>query len=62
MRLRGTQAKLDTFRIIYQESLDKCHLMNRNFEEASGQLKEMLASTVRDNLNLKKQIASGLAL
>lgn len=58
MRLRGTQAKLDAFRIRYQEALDESDLMNRKFEEAAGKLKEMLASKGIEVLNLKRQLAS----
>ncbi|XP_022147755.1 kinesin-like protein KIN-7O isoform X2 [Momordica charantia] len=58
MRLRGTQAKLDAFRIRYQEALDESDLMNRKFEEAAGKLKDMLASKGIEVLNLKKQLAS----
>lgn len=58
MRLRGTQAKLDAFRIRYQEALDESDLMDRKYEEATKDLKKKLTSECKQNLNLKKQLAS----
>nr|POE92201.1 kinesin-like protein kin-7o [Quercus suber] len=58
MRLRGTQAKLDAFRNRYMEAMKESDLMNRNFEEAAGKLKDQLASKGIEVLNLKKKLAS----
>ncbi|TYI03817.1 hypothetical protein ES332_A11G368100v1 [Gossypium tomentosum] len=58
MRLRGTQAQLDAFRYRYKKAMDESDIMNRNFEEASTNLKERLASKAIEVLNLKKQLAS----
>ncbi|XP_038905073.1 kinesin-like protein KIN-7O isoform X2 [Benincasa hispida] len=58
LRLRGTQAKLDAFRIRYQEALDESDLMHRKYEKAAKDLKEKLASKCTENLNLRKQLAS----
>ncbi|TYK25527.1 centromere-associated protein E isoform X1 [Cucumis melo var. makuwa] len=58
MRLRRTQAKLDAFRIRYQEALDESDLMDRKYEKATKDLKKKLASECIENLNLRKQLAS----
>lgn len=58
MRLRGTQARLDAFRFRYKELVDECDHMNRRFEEASRKLKDQLASSAIETLNLKKQLAA----
>ncbi|PPD86558.1 hypothetical protein GOBAR_DD16512 [Gossypium barbadense] len=58
MRLRGTQAQLDAFRYRYKKAMDESDIMNRNFVEASTNLKERLASKAIEVLNLKKQLAS----
>nr|QWT43304.1 kinesin-related protein KIN7B [Citrullus lanatus] len=58
LRLRGTQAKLDAFRIRYQEALDESDLMDRKYEEATKDLKKKLTSECKQNLSLKKQLAS----
>ncbi|XP_039024894.1 kinesin-like protein KIN-7O [Hibiscus syriacus] len=58
MRLRGTQAQLDAFRYRYKKAVDESDIMNRNFEEASANLKERLASKAIEVLNLKKQLAA----
>uniref|UniRef100_A0A7N2M2K8 Uncharacterized protein n=1 Tax=Quercus lobata TaxID=97700 RepID=A0A7N2M2K8_QUELO len=58
MRLRGTQAKLDAFRNRYMEAMKESDLMNKNFEEAAGKLKDQLASKGIEVLNLKKKLAS----
>jgi centromeric protein E len=57
MRLRGTQAKLDAFRYRYKEAQNEANLMNRQFEEASIKLKDLLALKGIEVLNLKKQLA-----
>lgn len=57
MRLRGAQAKLDTFRFRYQETVDEMKLMNGRFKEASSKLKEQLVINVTEVINLKKQLA-----
>lgn len=57
MRLRGTQAKLDAFRYRYKEAQNEVNLMNRQFEEASIKLKDLLALKGIEVLNLKKQLA-----
>ncbi|GFP80821.1 kinesin-related protein 4 [Phtheirospermum japonicum] len=57
MRLRGAQAKLDTFRLRYRESVGELEYMHRKFEEASAKLKKQLASYGSEVLNLKKQLA-----
>ncbi|CAL5367953.1 unnamed protein product [Camellia sinensis] len=58
MRLRGTQAKSDAFRIRYEEVVKELDVMNRKFEEASTKLKAQLASYALEVLNLKKQLAA----
>uniref|UniRef100_A0A0A0LHF6 Kinesin motor domain-containing protein n=1 Tax=Cucumis sativus TaxID=3659 RepID=A0A0A0LHF6_CUCSA len=58
MRLRSTQAKLDAFRIRYQEVLDESDLMDRKYEKATKDLKKKLTSECIENLNLRKQLAS----
>ncbi|XP_059297686.1 kinesin-like protein KIN-7O isoform X1 [Lycium ferocissimum] len=58
MRLRGAQAKLDAFRVRYKEALDEIDFMNKKFEVASSKLKDQLASSGLEILNLKKQLAS----
>lgn len=58
MRLRGTQAKLDAFRIRYQGAVDESDLMDRKYEKATADLKKKLASECIENLNLRKQLAS----
>jgi centromeric protein E len=60
MRLKWTQAKLDAFRDRYREATKEMDLMNKNFKEASGMLKDLLASKGIEVLNLKKQLASAL--
>ncbi|KAH6779630.1 P-loop containing nucleoside triphosphate hydrolases superfamily protein [Perilla frutescens var. hirtella] len=57
MRLRGTQAKLDAFRVRYQDLMDELEFMNRKFEAASTKLKKQLAEYGSEVLNLKKQLA-----
>ncbi|KAF8043736.1 hypothetical protein BT93_A1912 [Corymbia citriodora subsp. variegata] len=58
MRLRWTQAKLDAMRYRCTEVLNEQDLMNRKYEEASGKLKDRLASYGIEVLNLKKQLAA----
>ncbi|XP_056158282.1 kinesin-like protein KIN-7O isoform X4 [Syzygium oleosum] len=58
MRLRWTQAKLDAMRYRCTEALNEQDLMNRKYEEASGKLKDRLASYGIEVLNLKKQLAA----
>ncbi|KAK4485521.1 hypothetical protein RD792_008163 [Penstemon davidsonii] len=58
MRLRGTQDKLDVFRIRYQESVDELDYMNKKFEEASTKLKNQLAAYGTLVLDLKRQLAA----
>ncbi|XP_022935551.1 kinesin-like protein KIN-7O [Cucurbita moschata] len=58
MRLRGTQSKLDAFRIRYQGVVDESDLMDRKYEKATADLKKKLASECIENLNLRKQLAS----
>ncbi|XP_004497885.1 kinesin-like protein KIN-7O isoform X2 [Cicer arietinum] len=58
MRLRGTQAKLDAFRCRYKEAIDESVLSKIKYKEASGRLKDMLASQGLEVLNLKKQLAA----
>ncbi|XP_039050278.1 kinesin-like protein KIN-7O [Hibiscus syriacus] len=58
MRLRGTQAQLDGFRYRYRKAINESDIMNRNFEEASANLKERLSSKAIEVLNLKKQLAA----
>ncbi|XP_049392243.1 kinesin-like protein KIN-7O isoform X1 [Solanum stenotomum] len=59
MRLRGAQAKLDAFRVRYQEAMDEIDFMNKKFEAAASKLKNQLASSGLEILSLKKQLASG---
>ncbi|KAK3020705.1 hypothetical protein RJ639_046568 [Escallonia herrerae] len=58
MRLRGAQAKLDTFRVRYDEAVDELEFMNGQYEAASAKLKNQLASYGIEVLNLKKELAS----
>ncbi|XVE60984.1 hypothetical protein DITRI_Ditri06bG0004400 [Diplodiscus trichospermus] len=58
MRLRGMQAQLDAFRYRYRKAVEESDMMNREFKEASTNLKEMLASKGIEVLNLKKQLAA----
>ncbi|KAJ8553071.1 hypothetical protein K7X08_020464 [Anisodus acutangulus] len=51
------QAKLDAFRLRYKEALDEIDFMNKKFEAASSKLKDQLASSGLEILNLKKQLA-----
>ena len=60
MRLKWTQAKLDAFRDRYREATKEMDLMNKKFKEASGMLKDRLASKGIEVLNLKRQLASAL--
>lgn len=57
MRLRGTQMKLDAYRVRYQESVGEMEFMNRKYEEASAKLKKQLAQYGTEVLNLKKLLA-----
>ncbi|KAL3632554.1 hypothetical protein CASFOL_025538 [Castilleja foliolosa] len=61
MRLSGAQAKLDTFRLRYRESVDELEYMHRKFDEASAKLKKQLASYGSEVLSLKKQLAGSKA-
>ncbi|WJX13429.1 hypothetical protein P8452_03819 [Trifolium repens] len=58
MRLRGTQAKLDAFRLRYKEAIDESASSKIKYREASEKLKDMLASQGLEVLNLKKQLAA----
>ncbi|KAL6129405.1 hypothetical protein ACLB2K_072756 [Fragaria x ananassa] len=58
MRLRGTQAKLDAFCYRYKEAEDEKNVMDKNFREATGNLKDRLALKGLEVLNLKKQLAA----
>lgn len=58
MRLRGTQVKLDAFRVRYKEVVDESISQKIRYGEASGKLKHMLASQGLEVLNLKKQLAT----
>lgn len=49
---------MDAFRIRYQEALDESDLMDRKYEEATKDLKKKLTSECKQNLSLKKQLAS----
>ncbi|KAL5812063.1 hypothetical protein ACOSQ3_027013 [Xanthoceras sorbifolium] len=60
MRLRGTQAQLDAFRLRYKQAVDESDVMNRKFEDASASLKDRLASKGIEVLNLKKQLAGAI--
>ncbi|KAL2963336.1 hypothetical protein AAZX31_17G196000 [Glycine max] len=51
MRLRGTQAKLDSFRCRYKEAIDESVLTNKKY-------KDQLASKGLEVLNLMKQLAA----
>lgn len=51
MRLRGTQAKLDSFRCRYKEAIDESELTNKKY-------KDQLASKGLEVLNLMKQLAA----
>lgn len=57
MRLRGTQAKLDAFRVRYQEATNEMDYMNQKYVEASRKLKTQLAQYGTEVLNLTKQLA-----
>ncbi|KAF8403637.1 hypothetical protein HHK36_011741 [Tetracentron sinense] len=57
MRLRMTQAKLDSFRGRYKEAIEEMGFMNRKFEEASTKLKEQLVSRGIEVLHLTKLLA-----
>ncbi|KAK2456779.1 kinesin protein KIN-7O [Trifolium repens] len=58
MRLRGTQAKLDAFRLRYKEAIDESASLKIKYREASEKLKDMLASQGLEVLSLKKQLAA----
>jgi centromeric protein E len=58
MRLRGTQAKLDAFRLRYKEAIDESASSKIKYREASEKLKDMLASQGLEVLSLKKQLAA----
>lgn len=58
MRLRGTQAKLDAFRVRYKEAIDESVSSKVKYGEASGRLKDIIASQGLEVLNLKKQLAA----
>ncbi|KAM7524434.1 hypothetical protein LguiA_014336 [Lonicera macranthoides] len=58
MRLRGAQAKLDTIRIRYKESIDELDNMKGQYKAASAKLKDQLTSYGTEVLNLKKQLAT----
>lgn len=60
MRLRWTQAHLDAFRRRYRQAVEESDNMNKQFEEASANLKERLASKGIEVLNLKKQLAAAM--
>ncbi|KAK4835581.1 hypothetical protein QYF36_011554 [Acer negundo] len=60
MRLRGTQAQLDAFRLRYKLAVDESDVMNKKFEEASASLKDRLASKGIEVLNLKKRFAAAI--
>ncbi|KAK4771629.1 hypothetical protein SAY87_032161 [Trapa incisa] len=62
IRLRWTQAKLDSFRERYVEATNERELMNRKYQEASTYLKGRLAQMGSENLNLKKQLAAAEGL
>ncbi|KAK0592909.1 hypothetical protein LWI29_027637 [Acer saccharum] len=61
MRLRGTQAQLDAFRLRYKQAVDESDVMNKKFEEASASLKDRLASKGIEVLNLKKRFAAAVS-
>ncbi|KAK2403310.1 P-loop containing nucleoside triphosphate hydrolase superfamily protein [Trifolium repens] len=58
MRLRGTQAKLDAFRLRYKEAIDESASSKIKYREASEKLKNMLASQGLEVVSLKKQLAA----
>nr|XP_011469371.1 PREDICTED: centromere-associated protein E isoform X2 [Fragaria vesca subsp. vesca] len=58
MRLRGTRAKLDAFCYRYKEAEDEKNVMDKNFREATGNLKDRLALKGVEVLTLKKQLAA----
>ncbi|WCJ33370.1 Kinesin-like protein KIN-7O [Euphorbia peplus] len=58
MMLRGTQAKLDAYRFRYEEQVDESGVMNKQYHEATKNLKQKLAFLGEDNLNLKKQLVT----
>ncbi|KAK2634402.1 hypothetical protein Ddye_029194 [Dipteronia dyeriana] len=60
MRLKGTQAQLDAFRLRYKQAVDESNVMNKKFEEASASLKDRLASKGIEVLNLKKRLAAAI--
>ncbi|XP_044478345.1 kinesin-like protein KIN-7O isoform X2 [Mangifera indica] len=58
MRLRWTQVHLDALRRRYRQAVVESDNMNKQFEEASAKLKELLASKGIEVLNLKKQLTA----
>ncbi|CAJ2628859.1 unnamed protein product [Trifolium pratense] len=58
MRLRGTQAKLDAYRLRYKEAIGESASSKIKYKEASEKLKNMLALKGLEVLNLKKQLAA----
>ncbi|XP_031273912.1 kinesin-like protein KIN-7O [Pistacia vera] len=60
MRLKWTQAHLDALRRRYREAVQESENMNKQFEEASANLKERLALKGIEVLNLKKQLAAAM--
>ncbi|XP_073119255.1 kinesin-like protein KIN-7O isoform X2 [Henckelia pumila] len=58
MRLRGTQAKLDSFRIKYEHGVEEMEHMDKRYREASEKLKKQLGLYGTEVLNLKKQLSS----
>ena len=59
--LSSTEAQLEAFRGRYLEAIREMDLMNRNFVEASMDLKKKLATSCLQILNLKKHIATSSA-
>ncbi|XP_073292654.1 kinesin-like protein KIN-7O isoform X2 [Primulina huaijiensis] len=58
MRLRGTQAKLDSFRIKYEHGVEEMEHMDKRYREASEKLKKQLGVYGTEVLNLKKQLST----
>lgn len=58
MMLRGTQAKLDAYRLRYKEAIEESDSLKLKYKEASEKLKDMLRSQGLELMDLKKQLAA----
>lgn len=58
MMLRGTQAKLDAYRLRYKEAIEESDSLKLKYKEASEKLKDILRSQGLELMDLKKQLAA----